>query len=480
MSDVDPSIPLAVRPVQIDNPMDVQAKGLQLKQLALQTQSAQQDYNDSQTLRSLYQKNSAGGTLDQHGLLNDAYSAGLGTKALAIQQQYLANQKTQSDIGKNTADANSANASAASSQFEVQQKKLGVIDQTLSSLINTPNLNQSHVIGALNDLTNKGLLDPNQAAQMARQIPGDPQQLRPFLIQKGQETQSLQQQLATQAAMAPKIEYQDTGGAKVAVNTNPLSPGYAPPASIQKTVSPDTQATIGNAMTVAKMEYGFGPDGKLSPASEALAQGLANGTIPWSARLESPKSDAIIERAKQLKPDLDIPVMQARSKAIDDYTNGVPAQQLQSNGTAVKHLGLLSNLVDNLKNTNSPTYNAAANAVATFTGGSVPTSFELAKTVAADEIMKSIVPGAGGEGERTALADKIRASSSPQQLKDVLGTAVGLMNGQKESLIQRGRAAGVPDSVFVDYTEGGANGRAPGASTVPSDIAAILAKHGGK
>jgi hypothetical protein len=252
-SDVDPSIPLSVKPVQIDNPLDVQANAYKLKQLGIQTQQAQQDYQDSQTIRSIYQNNvdPKSGQLDMNGFSRDGYSAGLGAKVAPVIAGVLANRKTGSDIDKNEADANSANANANASTFKLAQDRAANLSNHLAALIGNPNLQRQDVIDGVNQMVGEHSLDAGARDQLINMIPQNDADLKPWLVRMGMQNQDFSKQLAARKDMAPDIQYQDAGGTRVPVNMNPLSPGYTTPAPITKTVSPDTAATNAKDLTVS-------------------------------------------------------------------------------------------------------------------------------------------------------------------------------------------------------------------------------------
>lgn len=83
MAGLDPSIIMGAQPVQMQNPLDMATKALTLRDLSqksqlqgLQTQQAQQDFNDQQVMRNAYSNNTKIGpdgtpTIDQQGILSD-------------------------------------------------------------------------------------------------------------------------------------------------------------------------------------------------------------------------------------------------------------------------------------------------------------------------------------------------------------------------------------------------------------------------
>ena len=64
--------------------------------------------------------------------------------------------------------------------------------------------------------------------------------------------------------------------------------------------------------------------------------------------------------------------------------------------------------------------NALKNTVNTQFGVTAPNTFNGLKDIVGQEIVKSIVPGGGGEGERQEVAKKLSQASSPQQLAAML------------------------------------------------------------
>lgn len=237
--ELDPNIILQAKGPQFDNPMDLQAKALQIRHLGLQTQAEQQDYQDNQTLRSLYQKNSGPSGLDQPGFMKDAYSAGLGAKAVALQQAQLGITKTQADIGETVAKTGQANASSAKSQWDLHLDQLNLVNNHISALARDPNLTREKVL----DTISSEIKDPDARARALAAVPQDPSKLKDYLFVTGIKNFDAMRQIEAQKAMAPQPEYQDTGAQKVPVDMNPLTnKGQLP--TLQKSMTPDEAAKI--------------------------------------------------------------------------------------------------------------------------------------------------------------------------------------------------------------------------------------------
>jgi hypothetical protein len=202
---LDPSIILQARPAQLPNPIELAQHAATLRQLGLQSQASQLGIEQSQrnlqqekTLADLYRNNvdPDTGAVNQPGVITGMASAGLGEKIPGYQ--------------KSLADASKAQTDLQAAQLDLHKKKLDVVSNHLSSLLSDPNLSHDKVIASVNDLVNQGMIDPAAGAQMVRQLPG-PDQLRPFLMQKGLETMDVSKQLEARLAAAPKYNEQDRG-----------------------------------------------------------------------------------------------------------------------------------------------------------------------------------------------------------------------------------------------------------------------------
>lgn len=218
---LDPSIALSVKPVQLADPAEMQQRALTLKNLALQGQmqqsaydQAQQEQQQQRTLADLY-KSSLGenGQVDRTKLFTGAAQAGLGNRIPGL-------QKTFADADKATADVGHVGAQTQEIQLKMQKSKMDMAGGSIASLLSKPDVNHQDVITTVNNLVTQGIIAPEQGAQMVRTLPGNPAQLRQFLIQKGLETMDASKRLE---AMMPKTEYKDTGKQLVPVDVNPLT-----------------------------------------------------------------------------------------------------------------------------------------------------------------------------------------------------------------------------------------------------------------
>jgi hypothetical protein len=244
MAEIDPNIALQARPVQFDNPMDLQAKALQIRQLGLQTQAQQRDYQNQQTLADLYRSNiGADGSVDHNAIIAGMAKSGLGAQIPNYQKSLLDVTKTKADIGETVAKTSQADATTAETQLKTTLANVQNVGNHLYSLAQDPNLNHDSAYGAINSWVNQGIIKPDQGASIARSLPGDPTQLKAYMLQKATEGQGIEQQLQTRLANLPKQVYEDTGAQKVGIDTNPLTNGGQLP-TLQKSMTPDEAAKV--------------------------------------------------------------------------------------------------------------------------------------------------------------------------------------------------------------------------------------------
>lgn len=461
MTELDASIPLQIRPPQFDNPMDIQARSLQLRNLGLQGQSQQialeqnqRTLQDQKTIADLYRANTQpDGSVDHSGVVQGLANAGLGDKIPAYQEQ--------------VAKASKASTDDQSAQFDLQQKKLTDVDNRISSLLGKPNLTRQDVIDQVNQLTDHHSLDPQTRDQMLATIPQNPLYLKDFLVKKGLETQNFSQQLASRASMSPQLEKIDTGSGINLAKRDPQTGEVTMGQTVAKGLSPDTAANISKDYAVA----GLNPDGTPGQANAALVKMIGEGRMIPSDRLEStPRGQAVLAEVEKQYPGYDVTTARAKQKAAYDFgPGGKDGTALRSIGTVAKHLDMLDGLVSALDNGNTPLFNKLANTVGAATGSTAPGNFDAAKEIVGKEVVKAIVAGGGGVSEREEASKALSSAKTPAQLRGVIATYKTIMGAQHESLLQQRDAAGLSRSTLPDYTEGGA---------VPPDIAAILAKHG--
>ncbi len=237
---IDSSIALQVRGPA--DPLESYGKALSLKSLLgqqqmqqMQLQQAQEDQQAQKTLADLYRSNiDPSGQVNRQGLLQSAAQRGLGTRIPGLQKGF-------ADADKATADVAHTGAQTDELKFKVAKQKLDASGAALSSLLSRPNVTHDDVIGTIQGMVQQGMMDPAQGAQMVRALPGRPEALRPFLLQKGLEVMDASKRIDM---LTPKAEVRDTGGAVQSFQTNQLTGEVTPGAVVaRKTMTPGEIAT---------------------------------------------------------------------------------------------------------------------------------------------------------------------------------------------------------------------------------------------
>lgn len=244
---LDPSIPYQVRPIQLDNPMDIQAKGLQLRQLYRQNSQADQAETERKTLSDLYRSNvdPTTGAVNHQGVVQGLAQAGMGDKIPAY-------VKSVADMEGSQATLAHTRASTAETELTTHKRRLDILNGGLSSLLANPNVTHDDVINQINNFVNQGLITPEQGAEAARNTPGRPEQLRPFLVQKAMEAQDASKQLE---AVMPKYNEQDTGGEINQGTIDPLTGVRTAGVNVPKTVTPGEKLNADNIRAVGAVTY---------------------------------------------------------------------------------------------------------------------------------------------------------------------------------------------------------------------------------
>lgn len=128
---------------------------------------------------------------------------------------------------------------------------------------------------------------------------------------------------------------------------------------------------------------------------------------------------------------------QAAQKTLNSFATGVEGRSTRAIGVALSHLDVLEQLVQALHNRDNQLLNSAAQRWAELTGDPAPTNFDTAKQIVGQEVIKSVVPGAGGVTERQEMAGHLSRAESPAQLLGGIATAKMLMKGQLDGLRQQ-------------------------------------------
>lgn len=246
MSEVDPSIALGVRPVQFANPLELAGNAMQLRNLGIQGQNAQitlqqnqRALQDQKTIADLYRANTLpDGSVNHAGVIAGLGQAGLGDKIPAYQEQ----------VGK----ASKETTAATAADLDLHQKRLQILNNSISSLLALPknpdgseSLNHDAVTSTISSLVDQKVVDAQTGAQLARMVPGRPDQLRPWLTQQGLSTMDTEKQITARLATAPKYNEQDRGSVIDQGTVDPTTGiRTSTGTTIAKTMTPDEAAKV--------------------------------------------------------------------------------------------------------------------------------------------------------------------------------------------------------------------------------------------
>jgi hypothetical protein len=465
---------------EYSNELDKQeANQLTLAASRISNKTAQQAFDDDQAYRTAAAE--SGG--DQNALVKALYAKGLAQKAQAIQASGIDLAHKQSQ----TANENS--------QVSERTQKIQDADRMAhikaAGLVQTP----EDALAWSTAAVKKGILTPEQFQAGIQRIPADPQGLQQW---KGQVQQGGLSVLEQMHSNEPKPTETRLGNVVKYLDMNPRSPTFGKEVTPAQQVgqSPDSVATnetsrANNAATQAGEDRraaagrstqlqvaGVQPGGGLDENTERTAQAIAKGQLPapTGMALLNPKNQRVLGRVMEINPQYDYTEVAAKKSAATSFGTGQLGNALRSVSTANAHLDQMNELVDALGNGNTQVINKVNNWYQTQTGNPAPTNFNAIKNVVGQEVVKAIVAGGGGVGEREEAAKAFSTANSPDQLKEAIQHYRMVMGAQADNLLAQRDAAGLSRSTLPNYN--GAKPAAAGAE-VPSDIQALLKKHGG-
>lgn len=479
MAELDPNIILQSRPVQFSTPFENAQGAMTIRNLALQGQNQQitleqnqRALQDQKTIADLYRANTQpDGSVNHAGVVQGLANAGLGDKIPAYQQQ--------------VATASKDTTAASTADLELHKKRLDILNNGISSLLSKPknpdgseSLTHDDVIGEINNFVKQGLITPQQGAEAARTTPGQPDQLRPFLMQKGMEALDVSKQIEARLSTAPKYNAQDTGAVINQGTVDPTTGIRTAGANVAKTMTPDEKAKIDLQTSGALTD----------DTKRFMAERILNGERP-AVVLGNLGRGA--QGAKDLRDVQNLIPQIAASKGIASTQVANIMQNTAADARTLTELGAregkIAPRVQEAQNFALVAKNASADVPR---GSFVPwnklsqmadtamSDPKLAKLKAATNSLVNAYAAAVGGGTPTVhdkeAADHMLATAqSPEAYNAVVD----------QMILETQKALDAPGQVRARINAGAAP--PPSATTtngtpVPPDIAAILAKHGAK
>jgi hypothetical protein len=416
---IDPSIPLGVKPPQIESPMNAmlqfsQLQGAQQQNalMGLKTQEAQRAIDDQAALRA----GLAAPGADPGKLL-------LGQGRIKEYQEY---QRTQAETQKAQADL-----------LDTKLKQ----SRAFLDNVTTPEQyiawhQANHADPVLGPALAAHGVTPEQTMatiQQALQTPGGFQDL----LKKS----ALGLEKFTEANK-PTTTVVQAGGSSQVFQTPGLGGTPVQVASVPHTVSPDAQLTDTRTRQLhaetLKKDYevaGLNPDGTPTGVNDSMIDAIGQYKIapPTGTALRNPRMQQILAEVAQKYPNFDATQYAARQQAAKAFSTGKDAQAVQSANTALNHLGTLRELAAAQNNGDVRLFNQIANRFATETGsGTAPTNLAAAITMVGPEISKAVIGAGGGQGDREKVDAALAAltKGGKAQAAGVLATMEDLFGGR--------------------------------------------------
>lgn len=179
----------------------------------------------------------------------------------------------------------------------------------------------------------------------------------------------------------------------------------------------------------ADVEQGIASSG-LKPQEQQYVRGL----LSYQGQMPSPRAKnyaSTLATLTSIDPNFNAGNYDAIRKTLSDYTPGgkVGSQVLAFN-TAMRHLGLLSDAVDQLRNGNTQLANSIGNKISVQLGKDPVTNFNTIKTYLDGELARGFGGGTPTDSSREEAHSILSQVQSPKQLSGGMQNAVKLLQGK--------------------------------------------------
>jgi hypothetical protein len=117
-------------------------------------------------------------------------------------------------------------------------------------------------------------------------------------------------------------------------------------------------------------------------------------------------------------------------RELESTRQGTAGGSLLAAGTAANHLSLLEEQADKLANMDEPAINSVANALGIAVGKSPAVTFRAIANQVNSEVAKVVAGGQPHEAELQQFEQNLNNAQSPEQVKNVIKSYIGLINGR--------------------------------------------------
>lgn len=183
-----------------------------------------------------------------------------------------------------------------------------------------------------------------------------------------------------------------------------------------RTVPQSQNIPLESIAPVAKMIAGY----QMPPPSGQGARSLFNVEV--------------MKEVDRINPEYQAARYGEVAQALKSFASGKQGDITRSMNVGISHLDSIDELGRALKTGDTRVINRVANAVKEEFGVPAPVTFDAAKQIVADEIVKAIVGYSGAVNDRESMQAKLNRSNSPKQLLAVTKEFRELMAGQLRGL----------------------------------------------
>lgn len=359
-------------------------------------------------------------------------------------QQTSPTAQAQSILGGNMAPTQANADVLASAQPPAQSPQQSIYERQLMQAQAMRNSGNPLLIAQADTLEKSALAARPKYSTDFRQALGPDGKLHNYVLNDNGELKD------TGVGVAPKLRELNLGGTTQLIDDNSATPGQI----FKRTLTPGEAGNMAISRERLNFDKSQAEDGT-GPLTDASILNAAkrynfDGTLPpmGMGKQATAGRSAILNKAAELAGDTgasggrDTQLtnkgdLASQTAAVKAFSSGKQGNTVRSFNTAVSHLDTLGQLADALNNRDLPALNKVGNFYAQQSGNPAPTSFNAAKKIVGDEIVKAIVGAGGGVADREEAAKTIDAANSPAQLKSVIKTYQELMVGQLGGLEQQ-------------------------------------------
>lgn len=217
-------------------------------------------------------------------------------------------------------------------------------------------------------------------------------------------------------------------------------PGSKPSAKFAKQVAPVMGAADKPKGDFSKTGEDF--LASLPAEDQSIVKKLANYEInPIALSSKGGHREKMLSLAAQYNPEYDDTQYANKRRAITQFGSGPQGNTVRSLNVAIEHIDTLKRAGEALKNGDFTPGNKAYNEIVKVFGVTPPNTFEGIRDMVANEVVKGTIGNAGALQDRAEAAAKVKASSSPQQLNELMNGWTELMGGQVKGLEQQYQGA---------------------------------------